>query len=85
MNDTPRSTPAFALKPGRLADDMKRASERVASGFSDWNEAIEAAAKALDGQHQGGHCGEGTGEIIVRQRRNAMFREAAEIVRSLKR
>lgn len=32
------------LKEGWLAEDMKRASERVASGFSDWNDAIEAAA-----------------------------------------
>lgn len=32
------------LKPGWLADDLKKASERVASGFSDWNDAIEAAA-----------------------------------------
>lgn len=32
--DSPRSTPAFGLKPGWLAEDMKRASERVASGFA---------------------------------------------------
>lgn len=45
---------------------------------------LEAAAKALDSQQQGGHCGESTSEIIVRQRRNAIFREAAEIVRARK-
>ena len=35
MTDTARTTPAYALKPGWLADDMKKASERVASGFAD--------------------------------------------------
>lgn len=49
-----------------------------------FNWGLEAAAKALDSQHQGGHCGEGTSEIIVRQRRNAIFKEAAEIVRAVK-
>lgn len=45
---------------------------------------IEKCAKALLDKIEGGHCGEGTVEIIARQSRNAVLRECAEIVLALK-
>lgn len=44
MADTPRTTPAYSLKPGWLADDLKLAAERVASGFATPRELRLAAA-----------------------------------------
>lgn len=49
MKDTQRTTPAYSLNPGWLADDMKRAAARVASNFSDWNDAVDACIGALPG------------------------------------
>jgi hypothetical protein len=50
-----------------------------------FNAGIEAAAKWHDEQQQGGHCGESTSEIIVRQRCNGWHKYAATEIRSLTR
>jgi len=59
--------------------------ESVAKAIRDArNETLEEAAKWHDDQCQGGHCGEGSSEIIMRQRRNRWHDEAATAIRSLK-
>lgn len=55
-----------------------------AESASERDAVIEKCAKALLGKIEGGHCGEGTAEIIARQSRNAVLRECAEIVLALK-
>ena len=45
-------------------------------------EVREECAKWHDQQHQGGHCGESTTEIILRQQRNEWHARAADAIRS---
>lgn len=61
MNDTPRSTPAFALKPGWLHDDVQLAAERVAQGFPTAREKrLEAALDRI------AFCGAGEDYRVLR-------------------
>lgn len=50
---------------------------------SDMEALRERCAKEIEDCHEGGHCGEGTFDIIKRQRFNSVLKQAAAIIRSV--